>query len=764
MSNKIILYPNCKILPWKNFSVDDLASYLATLTPAKNFDTTQYVKHALELTYKLDLSQSELDFNIFSVHNYNYLMAENNYGVFLGGIKVYYFIINKKWISNTCIEFSLKMDTINTFKNLDISAKTTILRQHKNRWATGSDLGLYKPLIDLYSENLQPLLFKTNEYTLYEQDNNEYVSGSFYLIYRSHTTDEDSPIDILLCGDSPISVNVGSIGGYFGEVRYKDMDDRASYGGDMLIYAGDTPSNTGISVSFIVWTSNKDRITKTWNLTANNQALYLSSKYCAKGLITGSGFVVQESITYTSFNNREMNNFDFKGLVGVKCIRQVSSSTSLSDLTSAYISGLHKMSMIDNYLGTNDVMQPISEVDRTDQQLLKIVKLPYRPVSYSFSPTGIMDKLPTGWIFEDDLKLADNTPFPHMLRYVGTDTTLALQNQITFTSDDVNFVSPFEIAKNNSLTDYGKQVARNSAYETKLLHSDFFQQKFVYDSFDMTYNLEYLDTSDLGSQNLFVNFIISLTMSSKFMFVQTAYNNFLLRDTQNYSGIVYVARNNELPIFNSAYLNYIRTGYNYDIKTRNRQLASNVVQGSLAMVGAVASFLSSAYTGGFGVVGGISLATTGVSKIYSTIKETNQADQNIAEKMKVAEMQGLSVIGSDDVDLMTEYTYDNKAKIVVYEPSERMKQCLFDLFYYYGYIGNYQGIPNTTSRKVFNFVQAEIVLNSTPNLPQAFVDDIIQRYKEGITFLHHYTLKDNLGVDVSGWDFEQQYENWETTL
>ena len=658
----------------------------------------------------------------------------------------------------------MKMDTINTFKDLDISAKSTILRQHKNRWGTGSDLGLYKPLIDLYSENINPLLFKTKDITLYEEDDvDDYVSGSYYLIYRSHTTNEDSPIDILLCGDSQVEVNTGLISGYMGELKFSQLDTRATYGECMLIYASDSPSNQGVQVSFELWSNNVDKQTITWSITGSNEALYLSPRYVAKGRITSSGFIVLNSYTYVR-GNREFNNFAFGGLIGLKCVRQVFGSTPMTDLTSTYISGLHKASFIENYVSTNSTMMSISDIDRTDQQLLKIVKLPYRPVSYKLNNNGVMIELPLGWVFEDQLKYADNTHFPAMLKYANTDTTTALWNTITFTSDDENFVSPFEVAKNNSLTDYGKQINRNVIYETKLLHSDFFQQRFVYDSFDMTFNLEYLDTTDLGSQTFFVDYYISLTMSSKFMFVQTAYKNFLERDTQNYSGIVYVARNNELPIFNSAYLNYIRTGYNYDIKTRNRQLTSNVVQGGLAMVGAVASFLSSAYTGGFGVMGGISLATTGISKLYGTIKETAQTDQNIAEKLKTAEMQGLSVLGSDDVDLMTEYTYDNKAKIVVYEPSERMKQCLFDLFYYYGYIGNYQGIPNTTSRKVFNFVQADIVLNSTPNLPKEFVDDIIARYKEGITFLHHYTLKNNLGVDVSGWDFEQQYENWETTL
>ena len=343
-----------------------------------------------------------------------------------------------------------------------------------------------------------------------------------------------------------------------------------------------------------------------------------------------------------------------------------------------------------------------------------------------------------------------------MLRYTGSTTTAIVNNMLLATEEDDTYNSPFEIAGNQTI-DMTKRIARNINYETKLLHSDYFIQKFVYDSFSFNYALEYLDTTDLTGQSLYVNFDVSLTMSSKFMFDQTAYKSFLEIDTQDYSGIVYVARNNELPIFNSEYINYIKAGYNYDIKTRNRQLNTSLVSGLLQLGGAIVSAVAG---GPIGVAGAVGLGISAVSTFIKTATNTAQADQNIAQKLKQTELQAVSVNGADDVDLMTEYTYDNKAKIVVYEISERMKKCMFDLFHYFGYIANYQGIPNTTSRKCFNFIQADIVFATTTNFTKEIADEIVSKYKEGITFIHHYSLYDG-DIAVSGWDLEQQYENWE---
>ena len=773
MSTTLVLYRNCKVIPQKNFCVERLNGYLDEFE--NNYDkivktNVQFFKHTLNMTYKLDFGQMNLEGKLD--YNFNYLSAQDFVDlpvISRRGKVYYYFITNKKWISSSCVELTLKMDVVNTYlagitntsnHAVQISPKTFIIRQHKNRWKKSSDPTLVLPVIDMYSENIQPVLFKTDESDLYQEENNQYVQGSWYLIYRSHTSDTDAPIDILLCGDSEISVDVSSAGGYSGNFNYhKDAD--AGYDPSYVIYGNE--NNVGAKFTFKHWISRKEFVMRTLTITATNQCIVWLNKRIYFGTINSSGFTPTSYFIYTSIANK---SFDEAELTGVRKMRQdipssvLITNASINNLTTTMVESMHINSKIANYVGERGTIQPISFVDRTDPLLLKIIKLPYRPLYLDFNADGVLTSIPNGWAYEGTL--AD---FPHMLKYVDDNTTNALSHELFLYGENANYESPYDVLNYETQAGRGHLVSRNSKYETKLLHSDFFLQKFVYDSFDFLFRAEFMET-DGGAQTLSAIFSVSLTMSSKFMFQfpLTTFNSGLKLDTQDYSGMLYIVRNNELPIYNSAYLNYIRTGYNYDIKTRNRQLRSSIIGGTLSIAGAIGSFATAGITGGLSIPVGVSLLTTATGSFYNAISQTAQHDQNIAERLRSAEMQGLSIAGSDDVDLMSIYTNDNKAKLVKYEVSPKMKNALYDLFYYCGYVAGYQGIPDLKSRVLFNFVQADVIFDRTPNMPQDELEELISKFKEGITFLHEYDLKNADEEDVVGWDFEQQYENWETEL
>ena len=55
-------------------------------------------------------------------------------------------------------------------------------------------------------------------------------------------------------------------------------------------------------------------------------------------------------------------------------------------------------------------------------------------------------------------------------------------------------------------------------------------------------------------------------------------------EQEDYDRLIYVNRNNEVSTYDNAYLNYIRTGYNYDVKNKNRNIASSIL-GMLTGVG-----------------------------------------------------------------------------------------------------------------------------------------------------------------------------------
>ena len=154
-----------------------------------------------------------------------------------------------------------------------------------------------------------------------------------------------------------------------------------------------------------------------------------------------------------------------------------------------------------------------------------------------------------------------------------------------------------------------------------------------------------------------------------------------------------------------------------------------------------------------GIAGGIGLAIGATTGIIRSVHTAQEQDRGIAQKIMQSQMQGTSVQGSEDIDILTAFS-GNKAKVVYYELSDIMKNAMYDLFYYCGYATHEQKKPVISGRLYFNFIQAEIIFESY-NFNEEIADDIQNKWNEGITFFHA----------VSGaYDIQQQYENFETSL
>ena len=115
-------------------------------------------------------------------------------------------------------------------------------------------------------------------------------------------------------------------------------------------------------------------------------------------------------------------------------------------------------------------------------------------------------------------------------------------------------------------------------------------------------------------------------------------------------------------------------------------------------------------------------------------------------------------MGSDDLDIMCKYT-GNKAKWMLYQVSSRMESVLFDLFYFTGYIDGTSKIPDVTTRKWFNFLSCDLVINEDNNINDDIINDIKAKYALGVTFMHCNTIE-----SVKTWDWNQEKENWEVSL
>ena len=115
MQNTWKFYYNCKIIPEKNFRVDNLETYLGTLTKDTITGETQalspmYIKHDLNLFLKVDKSQGLLNF-FNNANNLNYVSIQNADDTY----PVYYFVLHKNWTAKNTVSLILLMDTVNTF-------------------------------------------------------------------------------------------------------------------------------------------------------------------------------------------------------------------------------------------------------------------------------------------------------------------------------------------------------------------------------------------------------------------------------------------------------------------------------------------------------------------------------------------------------------------------------------------------------------------------------------------------------------------------
>lgn len=376
-----------------------------------------------------------------------------------------------------------------------------------------------------------------------------------------------------------------------------------------------------------------------------------------------------------------------------------------------------------------------NSVNASDSKLIKAFNFPYSPNTWMVGKTSI-------------------THPSELYTFNGTDYMMELNDahindfdrQIDFGNH--NPIKVMEITKTYTI---GQN--RDDYFESKIYHSDFYQPKFVYDSFGFSYHLENIDLDtyleNFTLDKLLVRYVVSGNCLSRFMFQFVQY--VCSRSTQDYENVMIVDRNNEKALFTNAYINYIKNGgFAYDTKKANSQNAMNGLMTALSVVGSVVSFASTPYTGGMGIASGVGLALGATSSVIRNIHSAQEQDRAISQKMLQLSAQATSVQGSEDIDILKAFS-NNKMKLCYYEPSNTMKQAILDLFYYCGYATHEQKRPTINTRKYFNFVQGEVLLEDY-NFDESIAEDIMEKFKQGITFFHK----------VSGaWDLNQEKENFE---
>lgn len=847
-TSTIILYADCKLKPEKNFMADNISDFLDDCSTSLTKYNQQYIKHGLNIEVKLITPQdpSGLSLSYNKGINYNYCSIQNT-----NDLKpIYYFIINKEWISVGGLKLQLIMDTLNSFKlgeDYDLSDKTIINRQHKDRFykygfknstlATQITALINPPVGEFFvsKENWDTTRLGQKSYTLSGPGIVRIYDLEFNKVneYTGTITSVRGGLNLTIkCGNLNITLTSAYIDSeyyysfqftgkltsaetnYFAYTAFQDLIlkrkiDFESEGitprllksfEEQVIdpkneltwyYTAITSSDTGnVPIeSYIVPSEDMQLVeyTGSYYLTQNNfeegkeyyfgwgvnntplQLIFYDSNNVQYILNCKEGYI------YSVIKKDITGNFVIqvykKGLIIVENIPKVYAVISQIEVASSisfrkgerYLNGIdgsfsyqssieqvNKAKLETFYRTGTSTLTTISGIkalDRTDKRLNKLIELPYCPfnLTYSKNVDGVKYYTAPSYIEKVSRKYGWGSASIDML-FVKYDYFDTLFNQVNTEIEYKNFMSIDE--------DYLKNSSRKILEESKIYHSDFFIKKFVYDSFNYTFNYELLDKASINDSVLRFNFVMSKTLNSKFLF---DFNDFLLnRSYEDYDNIMVVARNNQIPVYNSEYLNYLRTDYNYDVKAKNRAAATQYIN---TVPNVVNSTLSGASSGAkLGAVGGPVGAAVGAvvggiygagSSIYGEVAKAEARNDAFNQKIDNLKYQKASVETSDDIDLMSYYT-NQRAKLVEYKAPDRVIKSVYDMFYYTGYIDNVQEKPDLYTRKNWNYCQCSPDIINNKNISDIILNNIALRMESGFTLFHNNT------------DLEQKLENKET--
>lgn len=761
------LYKNDILTPGRNamYAASDTASGFSTWLSnslQRTITDFQYVKHGLNISIKIDANQVIINKDIPD-YPYNYVSITNSDD----GRTFYYFIIDIEWVSQNTVRFILSIDSIATFwDDLDFNEKTTILREHKDRFYQKNIIDAGATLvrkIDEEPEGINPIQVKQSELTITDANIDDL---SWYLIYKTEQDASklnENPVKCYLCASEDLKIDQAT-----GDtsITLGNLNKNYTY------FFLDTENNTNSGFSVTTTSTNTFTLDE---VSGGSTAKVLVIRYDnteAKWFV-GSLFYDNNDV-YTK--NKRILYADSVVLTFINGLTQGYYYTNNKDITD-YYEYRYLATISNRYLtGTSgDVyIKSIKTLDKTDTTIMKIINTPYCPIN--MTKTNNIWSFPDTWEYSREqqyLKLKDlDSEFLRSIR------TLALPN------------TTYKIIDTNKLTGL-----RNNDLESKIYHSDITSLSFIYDSFLKSYRREACITNE--EPTVEIKFKQSNNIISNMLFDFTPGTGQGYKQIEAFENILPCTRNNELTIYSSDYLNYMRTGYNFDKKANSLSLSQSIINSGIGLVGAGVSaglqlgnitkgnliatdkalseqfgsdylktgkaddyilqtYKNIKYTSGTNAIAtnqmlglGINAAQAVTNTIYQSLQQAN----SLKAKQANLAIQKASVSGSDDLNLMKYYSGN---KLVMYEfgPTDVIKNNICDIFYYTGYAVNKQEMPNMFSRSNFNFIQCDPIFTtaSTNKFIKPYLEDIKLRFNLGVTVYHNAD------------DFDQVKENLEVWL
>lgn len=693
----------------------DIAFYLSTLTPVYTYTDFQYVKHRLDIEIKLPLGQSFKEAPTF-----NYVEIKNS-----DDTRTFYYYINDPitWCAQNTIKLNLSMDTLNTLRDLIVFGENTrIYREHKDRFL--------KPLVNdpTVAQTTRRIVDKVSENMpgLQKFVGSDTIIGNgkkWYLVYCNNQginigdTSTNDAINCYLIPEEDTTITGQGIGYHLTDIVPIPNSDSNN---TILTTTGSVVTFTigGTDYSYTITDAEK-----LWIMTGSAVGYYIISRWNVQT------------------NTRTVLHSNLNGANVAVSFSTTTYSTAIVNMTYQNIPGyLGDYDVLDKKVyeyssGSSLLMKSINKVNRTLSYLVKIIECPYPPIDIN---AAILD----GTLIPTYTKELNSDG---MWALVLSDLSTEFYNEVE--TEGLGTYYDITLPAISDPTFGTKDITR----ESKLYHSDYYNLNFVYDSFIKNLPLENIKAEHPGIQpRVTIDYKQTNSINSNLLWKFT-FHDAIWSKIENRENYLVCSRNNEMPIYNSSYLDYIRTGYNYDKKAKNLQTRENIFSTLLSLGGAAASFGASAVTGGISAAAGISLATSAISNTVGIFTNRISAQNSIDQKLAEAKATTVSVSGSDDLNLMNEYI-GNKMHRFTYTISQELKGQIYELFYKTGYASNRVGVPDLYSRYDFNFIQCEPDFTTKANpIWKDYIEDVKERFRLGVTYFHSF-------YDTT---FAQTQENWE---
>ena len=369
--------------------------------------------------------------------------------------------------------------------------------------------------------------------------------------------------------------------------------------------------------------------------------------------------------------------------------------------------------------------QDFADIDRTASDLAKIVEIPYR-----------------GNLGQGDFEMRKDGVY---LRFTDLDSN-SIMATLTMNAGFLSKRRP------------GPTATKESAMvaDPKLSSSEFSYYKLVYDSYSTSFGGENLPE---GVYEVTIDFVPSSSISSSLIFKAKPSSGKWRNVKEDYPFLIASDRNNEMPLYSSAWFDYLRNGYNYDKKKLAVGNATSVFSGLASILASALSIAGGAslIASGAGSAAGIGMVVGGATGIASAVGGTATSIWSNAigqdQKENALKKQSYSVQSINDLSLFKSYG-KGALKWEYWGPRDEFENSLENLFFYRGYSRGVYGLPNMHVRTSFDYFEGTPSWNSEAltNAQKEFLDDLASRLMAGVTILHKYQNE---------WDFEQAKNNLE---